>query len=144
MVAPATPSSETSPPSRKYHRSGNGNPTILVVEDNPDNMRTMKALLEPHYYVIEAQDGHSGVEKARQHLPGIILMDIALPRVDGIAALADLRRHEGTRDIPVLAITASAMAGDRETLLAHGFDGYISKPIDHDQLMKTLGDAILD
>jgi len=92
--------------------------------------------------VVEAHDGREGVAQARLHVPDVILMDIALPGMDGIAALAEIRRDETLRGIPVFAVTASAMTGDREKILAHGFDGYISKPIEHDLLMKTLREAL--
>jgi CheY-like chemotaxis protein len=115
-----------------------GKPVVLVVEDNPDNMRTARALLSDRYQVVEAEDGKTGVELARTHRPDIVLTDISLPVMDGIAVLAAIREDEALRATPVIAVTASAMKGDRETILAHGFDGYLSKPIDHDALMKTL------
>ena len=139
MVAPARPATPAAP-SRRTRRPGrNGKPVILVVEDNADNMRTMKALLEPHYHVVEASDGRAGIEQARRHVPDLILMDIALPDVDGIAALVEIRKDEPLRDIAVFAVTASAMTGDREKILAHG---YISKPIEHDLLTETLREAL--
>jgi signal transduction histidine kinase/CheY-like chemotaxis protein len=115
-----------------------GKPVVLVVEDNPDNLRTARALLADRYQVVEAVDGGVAVEQARRHKPDIILTDISLPVMDGIAVLAAIREDEALRATPVIAVTASAMKGDRETILAHGFDGYLSKPIDHDALMKTL------
>ena len=104
------------------------------MEDNPDNLRTAKALLDGRYQIIEASDGRSGVDQARAHQPDIILMDIAMPVMDGVQALQEIRRDETLRHTPVIAVTASAMKGDRETILAHGFDDYLSKPIDHDAL----------
>jgi CheY-like chemotaxis protein len=145
MVAPAylaPPAALAPSPRRRRPHAMNGKPLVLVVEDNPDNLRTIKALLEPHYQVVEARDGREGVAQARRHGPDIILMDIALPEVDGIAALAEIRRDEALQDIPVFAVTASAMTGDREKILAHGFDGYISKPIDHEVLMKAVRGAL--
>jgi signal transduction histidine kinase/CheY-like chemotaxis protein/CHASE3 domain sensor protein len=145
MVAPAPPEATAAPASlarRKRPQARNGKSVILVVEDNLDNLRTMKALLEPHYHVVEAHDGREGVERARYHNPDVILMDIALPGVDGIAALAEIRRDETLRDTPVFAVTASAMTGDREKILAHGFDGYISKPVQYGLLMGTLRMAL--
>ena len=142
MVAPARPAPPAALPRRKPRPGRDGKPVILVVEDNVDNLRTMKALLEPHYHVVEASDGRAGVEQARSHGPDLILMDIALPEVDGIASLAELRRDEALRDIAVFAVTASAMTGDREKVLSHGFDGYISKPIEHDLLAETLREAL--
>jgi CheY-like chemotaxis protein len=127
-------------PRRRPARSGK--PVVLVVEDNPDNLATARALLEESYHVIEAQDGRAGVEQARTHQPDLILMDIALPVLDGIKALQEIRQDEILRHIPVIAVTASAMKGDRGTILAHGFDGYISKPIDAELLKKTLREAL--
>jgi CheY-like chemotaxis protein len=138
MVTPARPAP---PPPRKRLSERKVKPVVLVVEDNPDNLRTMKALIEPHYQVVEARDGREGLALARRHAPDIILMDIALPELDGIAALAEIRRDETLRDITVFAVTASAMTGDREKILAYGFDGYISKPIEHELLMETLRGA---
>ncbi len=119
-----------------------GKPVVLVVEDNPDNLRTARALLKDRYQVIEATDGRAAVEQASRHRPDIILTDISLPVMDGIAVLAAIREDEALRTTPVIAVTASAMKGDRETILAHGFDGYLSKPIDHEALMKTLRDML--
>jgi len=146
MVAPSRPAPPAPPPPpsrrRKRQHEGEGKPLILVVEDNLDNLRTMKALLEPNFHVVEAHDGREGVEQARRNHPDVILMDIALPEIDGIAALAEIRRDEALRNIPVFAVTASAMTGDREKILAHGFDGYISKPIEHRHLLQTLHKAL--
>jgi signal transduction histidine kinase/CheY-like chemotaxis protein len=137
MVAP--PQVQPAPqPARRRRSARPGKPIVLVVEDNPDNLRTARALLADRYQVVEAEDGKTGVELARTHRPDIILTDISLPVMDGIAVLAAIREDEALRATPVIAVTASAMKGDRETILAHGFDGYLSKPIDHDALMKTL------
>jgi signal transduction histidine kinase/CheY-like chemotaxis protein/HAMP domain-containing protein len=130
------------PPSLRRRPARPGRPVVLVVEDNPDSLRTARALLEASYHVIEAQDGRAGVEQARRHQPDIILMDIAMPVLDGIKALREIRKDDHLRHIPVIAVTASAMKGDRGTILAHGFDGYISKPIDAELLKKTLREAL--
>ena len=113
-------------------------PIVLVVEDNPDNLRTIKALLGDRCRIVEAEDGRAGIELARAHIPDLILTDIALPGLDGIQALREIRDDETLRRIPVIAVTASAMKGDREEILAHGFDGYLSKPIDHEALLNLL------
>ena len=105
-------------------------PVVLVVEDNPDNMLTIKALLFGKCIVVEAEDGQEGIEKAQLHHPHLILMDIALPGLNGIEVLNELRKEKSLEQIPVIAVSANAMKGDREDLLALGFDGYISKPID--------------
>ncbi len=115
-----------------------GKPVVLVVEDNPDNLRTVKALLGDRYQIVEAGDGRAGIEQARRHLPDLVLTDIALPGLDGIQALHKIRDDGALRHIPVIAVTASAMKGDREEILAHGFDGYLSKPLDHDDLINLL------
>jgi signal transduction histidine kinase/DNA-binding response OmpR family regulator len=115
-----------------------GRPVVLVVEDNPDSMLTARALLQDRCTVLEATDGHEGVEQARRHLPDVILMDLALPVLDGFAALERIREDEALRGIPVVAVTASAMKGDREDILARGFDAYLSKPIDEEQLRTIL------
>ena len=140
MVAP--PPKPAPPPRRRKRPVRFGKPIVLVVEDNPDNMQTAEALLSDRYQVVKAQDGRAGVEQARLHQPDIILMDIALPVMDGIEALAVIRTDESLCHIPVIAATASAMKGDRETILAYGFDGYISKPIDADELKKMLHEAL--
>jgi signal transduction histidine kinase/CheY-like chemotaxis protein/CHASE3 domain sensor protein len=117
-------------------------PVILVVEDNPDNMKTVKALLTDSCTVVEALDGRSGVEQARAHLPDLILMDISLPLTDGFAALEEIRADATLCPTPVIALTARAMVGDREELLSRGFDGYLSKPIDADLFHQTIREAL--
>jgi CheY-like chemotaxis protein len=107
-----------------------GKPKLLVVEDNPDNMLTVKALLSHDFEVIEAVDGNQAVEMAAKHLPNLILMDIALPEMDGIDAFKAIRNNMKLHNIPIIALTASAMVSDREVILAYGFDAYIPKPID--------------
>lgn len=141
MVAPP-PEKKAAPPLRRRRPVRPGKPVILVVEDNPDNMHTARALLSERYQVVEAQDGKTGIELAKAYMPDLILMDIALPVMDGLEALAAIRADETMRHIPVIAATASAMKGDRETILAHGFDGYISKPIDAELLKKILHEAL--
>lgn len=119
-----------------------GHPLVLIVEDNPDSRRAAVALLKERYRLVEAADGRSGIARAREHRPDVILMDIAMPVMDGIQALKEIRRDNILRHIPVIAVTASAMKGDQETILAHGFDGYLSKPIDAALLIKTLTEAL--
>ena len=141
MVAPkAAPEPAKKRPVRR--RAVSGKPKVLVVEDNPDNLRTMRALLEDSCTVLEAGDGQAGLEQARQHQPDLILMDLAMPVMDGYAALAAIREDAALRDIPVVAVTASAMKGDSESILARGFDGYLSKPIDAEKLKKTIDEVL--
>jgi len=119
-----------------------GKPLVLVVEDNPDNLSTMRALLRNTCTMIEAGDGKAGLEQARRRKPDLILMDLALPVMDGYAALAAIREDEALRDIPVVAVTARAMKGDRESILSRGFDGYVSKPIEAELLKKTIEEVL--
>ena len=132
------PRQEAPPPQRAHRPRRPGRPVILVVEDNPDNLRTTRALLQQNYQVLEAADGRAGIEQARRHQPDLVLTDIAMPVMDGLQALDEIRQDPSLRDIPVIAVTASAMSGDREAILAHGFDGYISKPIDPELLTAAI------
>jgi CheY-like chemotaxis protein/nitrogen-specific signal transduction histidine kinase len=127
---------------QRERRSIQGRPLLLVVEDNPDNMLTVKAILADNYTVIEASDGREGVEMARKHKPDLILMDIALPGMDGIEAFKAIRNDARLQHVPVIALTASAMVTDRETILAHGFDAYIPKPIDDRLFFKSINEAL--
>jgi signal transduction histidine kinase/CheY-like chemotaxis protein/HAMP domain-containing protein len=115
-----------------------GKPVILIVEDNPDNMTTVKALLADKFSVIEAVNGKTGIEQAKKHVPHLILMDIALPDIDGIQAFKAIRSEPRLQHIPVIALTASAMTNERETILQYGFDGYIVKPIEHVEFLHTV------
>jgi len=119
-----------------------GKPVLLVVEDNPDNMITVKALLADKYLVIGAEDGKESIELAMKYKPNLILMDIALPKMDGIEAFKSIRNDVELKHIPVIALTASAMTTDRETILAHGFDAYIAKPIDEQTFFKTINEIL--
>jgi two-component system cell cycle response regulator DivK len=106
-------------------------PQILVVEDNERNMRLFREVLESSgYRTLEATTGERAVELVVEHCPDLVLMDIQLPGIDGVEALGRLRAEERTASVPVLALTAQAMDGDRERFLAAGFDGYLSKPVD--------------
>ncbi|MFZ4724907.1 MAG: response regulator [Paludibacter sp.] len=115
-----------------------GKPVVLIVEDNPDNMITVKALLDNKFEVVEAIDGIQAVSQAKKFIPNLILMDIALPGVDGIQAFKTIRNNSKLTHIPIIAITASAMTSDRETVLAHGFEAYIPKPIDEQVFFSTI------
>jgi signal transduction histidine kinase len=110
-------------------------PKILHVEDNPDNRMLVRSVLAPAgYTVVEAPDGLSGIEAALREQPAVILLDINLPGVDGYEVVAILRSFPHLADTPIIAVTAYAMAGDRERTLVAGCDGYIEKPIDVDRL----------
>jgi CheY-like chemotaxis protein len=104
---------------------------VLVVEDNEKNMKLFRDVLQAKgYTTLEATSGEDAVALAQTEEPSLVLMDVQLPGIDGIEALGRLRRDERTAAIPVLALTAQAMSGDRERFLAAGFDGYLSKPVD--------------
>jgi CheY-like chemotaxis protein len=103
---------------------------ILIVEDNEKNRKLVRDVLAfKGYRLAEAETGEEGVRLARELRPALILMDIQLPGISGIEALVQIRGDDGTRPIPVIAVTASAMNTDRSKILAAGFDGYQSKPI---------------
>jgi CheY-like chemotaxis protein len=103
---------------------------ILIVEDNPLNAKLLRDVLGAQgYEVAEATTAEDGLTIARRDLPGLILMDIQLPGMNGIEALGELKKDAATRDIPVIAVTASAMPMERKEILAAGFDGYQAKPI---------------
>lgn len=104
---------------------------ILIVEDNEKNMKLARDLLTYHgFTVAEATTAEDGLALARERMPRLILMDIQLPGMDGVAALAHLRADGATAKIPVVALTASVMKEDRERFDKAGFDGFITKPID--------------
>ena len=106
------------------------NELILIVEDNEKNRKLVRDVLNfKGYRLAEAETGEDGVRLARELLPDLILMDIQLPGINGITALAQIREDPAIRHIPVIAVTASAMTHDRQKIMAAGFDGYQSKPI---------------
>ncbi len=112
---------------------------ILVVEDNEKNMKLFRDVLQAvGFRTLEAGAGARAVELATEHGPDLVLMDIRLPDIDGVEALGRLRADKRTASIPVLALTAQAMEGDRERFLAAGFDGYLSKPVNIAELVATV------
>ena len=115
------------------------NELILIVEDNPKNLKLVRDILQvTGYQTVEAETGEEGVRLARERQPALILMDIQLPGMSGIEALRLLRADATTRMIPVIAITASVMAQDRERVMAAGFDGFQGKPISVRELLATV------
>jgi two-component system, cell cycle response regulator DivK len=113
--------------------------TVLVIEDNPANMKLAVFLLESAgRTVLTAPDAESGLTLARSRCPDLILMDIQLPRMDGLEATALLKADATTRHIPVIALTALAMKGDEERIRAAGCDSYIAKPIQYRQFLTTV------
>ena len=115
------------------------NELILIVEDNPKNLKLVRDILQvTGYQTVEAESGEEGVRLARERQPALILMDIQLPGMSGIEALGLLRADARTRTIPVIAVTASVMAQDRERVMAAGFDGFQGKPISVRELLATV------
>jgi CheY-like chemotaxis protein len=104
-------------------------PRIAVVEDNPDNRLLVQAILDDRYEVSEYETGTEAVEGLGADPPDLVLLDISLPEMDGTEVLAWIRQQSSLRDLPVIALTAHAMSGDRERYLAAGFNDYVTKPI---------------
>jgi two-component system, cell cycle response regulator DivK len=116
---------------------------ILVVEDNAKNMKLVRDVLQATgYRTMEAATWAQALVLAAEHLPALVLLDIRLPDMDGLDALARLRQDERTASIPVLAITAQAMKGDGERYKEAGFDGYLSKPLDISELLLTVEELL--
>lgn len=116
-----------------------GRLTILYIEDNPENRLLVRRVLEAEgYAVLEARDGPAGLQAARQFQPDLILLDMNLPEIDGYELVSRLRSTPGLADVPVVALTANVMKGDRERTLAAGCNGYIQKPIDVDLLAEQI------
>lgn len=112
---------------------------ILVVEDNPANMKLAVFLLESAGHVaLTATDAESGLTLAREGRADLILLDIQLPGMDGLEAVALLKRSPETRSIPVIALSALAMKGDEERIRAAGCDGYIAKPLRYQDFLATI------
>src|SRR5687768_13423101 len=104
---------------------------VLLVEDNPTNLHLMDYLLRAFGHVtVSARDGAEGVALAERESPDVILMDLQLPTLDGYEAARRIRARPGLAHVPIVAVTAFAMVGDRDNVLSVGFDGYISKPIE--------------
>jgi len=116
---------------------------ILIVEDNEQNLYLETFLLEKQGYdVVQARNGHQGLEKASSEGPDLILLDIQLPAMDGYEVARRLKQTEETLSIPIVAVTSYAMAGDRENILNSGCEGYIEKPIDPDGFIEQVKDFL--
>lgn len=116
---------------------------ILITEDNPRNMKLMEAVLRPHgYAILKAADGEEALAVAAREKPALILLDMHLPKLSGLEVLERLRRMPGFGDIPVVAVTAYAMAGDKEKFLAAGCDAYVSKPINVLELPRLVAEML--
>ncbi len=116
---------------------------ILIVEDEPRNLTLLRDLLQVSgYKTIEATDGEQGVELAKSKKPDLILMDVQMPKMDGLEATRILKADATTSNIPVLALTSYAMKGDKERILEAGCDGYLAKPIDIKELLKIVAEYL--
>lgn len=108
---------------------------VAVVEDNPDNRMLVQALLEDRFEISEYETGMEAVEGLPGNVPDLILLDISLPQMDGTEVLAWIRGQDRLKNLPVIALTAHAMAGDRDKYLAAGFNDYVTKPIVDEALL---------
>jgi len=116
---------------------------VLIVEDNPRNLKLVRDVLNHvGYRTLEAGTAEDGLELARTERPGLILMDVQLPGMDGLQALEQLRADPRIADIRVMAVTAFAMKRDRERCLEAGFDGYLEKPIDVRELPRRVAELM--
>ncbi len=118
--------------------SENRDTEILVVEDNPDNLVTIRALLGDNFMLKEARSGEEGLNLIKEKKPALILLDMSLPKMSGRQFLTLIKNNKEYKNIPVVAVTAQAMKGDKEKFLDSGFDGYVAKPIEIDRLKKEI------
>ena len=113
--------------------------TILIVEDNENNMMLVRDVLQMKgYTVFEATTGAEGVRLTLEAKPDLVLMDIQLPDIDGITALAQIRAIEATKGIPLLAVSASVMPDEKQKIISSGFDAYITKPLNMKSFVETV------
>jgi two-component system cell cycle response regulator DivK len=113
--------------------------TILIVEDNEKNMKLVRDILQHQgHTTLEAVTGTDGVRIAKEAKPDLVLMDIQLPDIDGIAALREIRREHALDAMPVLAVSASVMPDEQQKIVTSGFDAFITKPINLKQFLDTV------
>lgn len=113
--------------------------TILLVEDNEDNRAIYRTILTyGGFRVIEAVDGEEGIESAHREQPALILMDISIPKIDGWEATRRLKLDAATMHIPIVALTAHALAGDRARAMEAGCDGYLAKPVEPRRVLEEV------
>lgn len=111
---------------------------IAIVEDAKDNRDFLYYLLRDEYEVVRYENGEEAVQKIHEDAPDLVILDIWLREMDGVDVLNTIRQDQALHSVPVIAVTANAMTGDREKYLAAGFDEYISKPIDIDKLLAAI------
>lgn len=112
--------------------------TVLIAEDNPDNMATIKSIINEFYLILEAHNGFEAVSMTKKYLPDLILMDLSLPEIDGIEAFNRIRSDINTCSIPIIALTANSATDDLEVILAKGFNSFILKPFNQEILLRTI------
>ncbi len=118
---------------------------ILIVDDDPKNLELFRDVLQVvGYTTIEATNGKQGIDLAKARQPGLILLDIQMPIMDGFEALRILKGDATTRNIPVIVLTSYAMKGDKERIFKAGCDEYIAKPVDIDELLKKAAECFSD
>ncbi len=116
---------------------------VLIVEDNAQNMKVMTMTLRASgYTLVQAQDGEEALEKVRSEKPDLIIMDMRLPKIDGVEATKRIREMPEFKSVPIIAVTAYAMKGDKEKFLDAGCDAYLSKPINTRQLPGVVAEMI--
>ena len=121
-----------------YNSENEAVPKILIAEDEELCIFTLKIMLKHKYNVIFAKNGREAVEKYFKENPDIVLMDIVMPEVDGFEAFDEICRRRKSNDVKIIAVTAHAMTTEKKRILAYGFDDYISKPIDDDELNEKI------
>lgn len=117
--------------------------TVAIVEDNEDNRLLVEVMLEDAYDLAFYVDAAEALEGLPRDVPDLVLIDISLPGMDGVALLGMMRAHRRLKGVPAIALTAHAMAGDRDRYLAHGFKGYVSKPIESRKALVAAIEALL-
>lgn len=116
---------------------------ILIIDDDEKNRKLLRVVLQSNgYETIEAENGEYGIKLAKEKNPSLILMDVQMPVMDGITAMNILKSEKSTAGILIIALTSYAMKGDKERFLEAGFDGYISKPVDINDLMRAIDEII--
>ncbi len=119
------------------------NKKILIVEDNEKNLKLFSVIVNSMgYEALTAIDGEKGLRIAKEKVPDLILMDIQMPKMDGISALKIIRSVEEIKHVPVIALTSYAMKGDRERLVEYGFSDYIAKPISKEAFIEVIKKAL--
>ena len=109
-------------------------PKILIAEDDELGIYTFKVMLKHRYNIVFARNGREAIDKYFKENPDIVLMDIMMPEVNGYEAFDEICRRRKSNDVKIIAVTAHAMINEKKRILAHGFDDYISKPVDDDEL----------